>query len=83
MAPHNVCGPLGTLASCHCCAAIPNFLVLEWHWVDRPYWDELLIGDGPIIRDGHIQLSDKPGLGCELNEECARRYLRPESGFFA
>jgi galactonate dehydratase len=83
MAPHNVCGPLGTIASCHCCAAIPNFLVLEWHWVDRPYWDELLIGDGPIIRDGHIQLSDKPGLGCELNEECARRYLRPESGFFA
>jgi galactonate dehydratase len=82
MAPHNVCGPLGTLASCHCCAAIPNFLVLEWHWVDRSYWDELLIGDGPIIRDGHIQLSDKPGLGCELNEECARRYLRPESGFF-
>ena len=42
MAPHNVCGPLGTIASCHCCAAIPNFLVLEWHWVDRPYWDELL-----------------------------------------
>src|SRR4029078_11466612 len=29
MAPHSVCGPLGTLASCHVCASIPNFLVLE------------------------------------------------------
>jgi galactonate dehydratase len=82
MAPHNVCGPLGTIASAHCCAAIPNFLVLEWHWVDRAYWDELLCEEGPVIRDGHIQLSEQPGLGCELNEECARRYLRPESGFF-
>jgi galactonate dehydratase len=82
MAPHNVCGPLGTLASCHCCAAIPNFLVLEWHWVDRPYWDELLCAAEPIIQNGAITLSDRPGLGFELNEECARRYLRPETGFF-
>jgi galactonate dehydratase len=82
MAPHNVCGPLGTLASCHCCAAIPNFLVLEWHWVDRPHWNELLLTDTPIIQDGYINLSDRPGLGYELNEECARRYLRPGTGLF-
>jgi L-alanine-DL-glutamate epimerase-like enolase superfamily enzyme len=82
MAPHNVCGPLGTLASCHCCAAIPNFLVLEWHWVDRPHWNELLCTDQPLIQDGHIRLPETPGLGFELNEECARRYLRPETGFF-
>jgi galactonate dehydratase len=82
MAPHNVCGPLGTLASCHCCAAIPNFLVLEWHWVDRPYWDELLCVEGPIIQDGHVLLPETPGLGYELNEECARRYAREGAPFF-
>src|SRR6218665_3407287 len=27
-APHNVSSPIGTLASAHVCAAIPNFLVL-------------------------------------------------------
>jgi galactonate dehydratase len=77
LAPHNVCGPLGTIASCHVCASIPNFLVLEWHWLDRAYWDELLVTDAPIIQDGHILLSERPGLGFELNEDCARRYLRP------
>jgi hypothetical protein len=41
-----------------------------------------LIVGAPFIRDGYIQLSDWPGLGCELNEECARGYLRPESGLF-
>ena len=34
LAPHNVCGPLGTMASAHVCASIPNFLVMEWHWID-------------------------------------------------
>jgi galactonate dehydratase len=82
LAPHNVCGPLGTIASGHVCASIPNFLVLEWHWLDRAYWDELLIADGPIIEGGAIRLSERPGLGYELNEECARRYLRPGTELF-
>ena len=35
VAPHCVVSPIGTMASCHVCAAIPNFLVLEWHWAPR------------------------------------------------
>ena len=31
LAPHNIAGPIGTLASAHVCASIPNFLALEWH----------------------------------------------------
>jgi galactonate dehydratase len=82
MAPHNVCGPLGTLASCHVCASIPNFLVLEWHWRERPHWHTLVRTETPIIESGHIRMPETPGLGAELNEEAAREYLRPETGFF-
>ena len=82
MAPHNVCGPLGTIASCHVCASIPNFLVLEWHWLDREYWDDLVITDRPVIEDGHITLSDKPGLGVEVNPETMKKYLRPGTKLF-
>lgn len=82
LAPHNVCGPLGTIASCHTCASIPNFLVIEWHWKDRPYWDDLLITDEPVIKDGYIELSDRPGLGYELNEDAAKQYLRPGTEMF-
>jgi len=82
IAPHNVCGPLGTLASAHACAAIPNFLVLEWHWLDRPYWDELLLTDAPLIQDGHLVVPDRPGLGYEVNEEALARYLRPGTTLF-
>ena len=62
--------------------SIPNFLVLEWHWYERPHWDELVVTDAPIIQDGYITIPEKPGLGVELNDEAAKQYLRPEAGFF-
>ncbi|MBK34323.1 MAG: mandelate racemase [Gemmatimonadetes bacterium] len=82
MAPHNVCGPLGTIASSHCCASVPNFLVLEWHWVDRPHWHELVLADPPLIEDGYITLPDGPGLGVELNEEAVAKYARSDRPLF-
>ena len=81
-APHNVCGPLGTVASAHCCAKAPNFLVLEWHWVDRPHWHELVLSDPPLIQDGYLRLPDGPGLGVELNEEAVRKYARNDRPIF-
>ncbi len=84
IAPHNISSPIGTMASAHLCATIPNFLVLEHHGVDVPFWEELAVGwDGPIIRNGYIELSeDKPGIGVELNEEVAYQYRRKDEPFF-
>jgi galactonate dehydratase len=74
-APHNVSSPVGTIAACHVCATIPNFLILEWHAFDHPHWEDLVQGEKPIIKDGYITLGDAPGLGVELNDDVARRYL--------
>ncbi len=82
-APHNVCGPLGTMASAHVCATVPNFLVLEWHWVDYEGWDELVVGDGPVIQNGHVVLTERPGIGLDVNDEALARYLRPGTRLFA
>ena len=83
IAPHNISSPVGTLASAHLCAAIPNFLVLEFHASDVPFWNDLVEGcPKPIIQNGFITLSEKPGLGVKLNEEVARRYARQGEPFF-
>lgn len=83
VAPHNISSPLGTLASAHFCAAIPNFLVLEFHASDVPFWNDLVEGvEKPIIQNGSIQLPDKPGLGVKLNEDVARKYARKGEPFF-
>jgi L-alanine-DL-glutamate epimerase-like enolase superfamily enzyme len=83
LAPHNISSPVGTLASAHFCASIPNFLVLEYHASEVPFWDDLVEGiPKPIIQDGCIQVPDKPGLGITLNEDVAQRYARPGETFF-
>ena len=82
LAPHNISSPVGTLASAHFCAAIPNFLVLEFHASDVPFWNDLVDGiPKPIIQDGSIRLPEKPGLGVTLNEEVARKYARKGEPF--
>ena len=74
-APHCVSSPIGMMAACHVCASVPNFLVLEFHGLRSPQWNDLIVGDKPLIQNGYITLPDKPGLGVELNDEVARRYV--------
>lgn len=83
VAPHCIASPIGTIASAHVCAAIPNFLALEWHGMSVPFWEDMVVGfDGPVIEDGHIKVPEAPGLGVELNEEVAREYAREGESFF-
>lgn len=83
LAPHNISSPIGTIASVHFCAATPNFIVLEYHAADVPFWDDLLAGtEGPLIRNGYITVPEGPGLGVALNENVARKYARPGEPFF-
>jgi len=73
-APHNVASPIGTMASAHLCATVPNFLVLEFHWLHRDYWTTIIQEKTDIIKDGYIHLSDRPGIGVELDEAIGQQY---------
>lgn len=81
-APHNVSSPIGTLASAHVCATVPNFLVLEFHWLHRDYWTTIIQEKTDIIKDGFIHLDGKPGIGVELDEEVGRQYQFPGTTWF-
>jgi L-alanine-DL-glutamate epimerase-like enolase superfamily enzyme len=81
VAPHNVASPVGTVASAHICAAMQNFLVMEYHAFDVPWWSDLVSGD-PVIKDGFVYLDEKPGHGLELNEDIARAHLKAGCSYF-
>jgi galactonate dehydratase len=72
-APHCVVSPIGTMASCHVCAAVPNFLVLEWHWIQRLDLWRNFVQEGEIIDKGFVTLPDRPGIGVDMDEEAARK----------
>jgi len=76
MAMHMAGTPLSTMAAVHCAAATENFIALEHHFADLPYWDDFIKGiTKPIIQDGYIPVPEKPGLGFEINEEAIQEHL--------
>ncbi len=81
IAPHNIGSPVQTVANCHVMAAVPNFLVLEFHHLDNAFW-EGIINEGPLIQEGHIDVPNLPGLGVTLNEDLLKNNFRQEFGFF-
>ena len=86
VAPHNPNGPLSTLASAHICASIPNFFRQEFMFNDVPWRDTIInysIND--LIVDGHLVLSERPGLGVDLNETEIEKHpgvRKPRAGFY-
>jgi L-alanine-DL-glutamate epimerase-like enolase superfamily enzyme len=73
VAPHNMVGPVATMASAHLCASVPNFLVLEYQLGDVPWIDELLTHPVPV-REGHLDLPERPGLGFALDHAAVAKY---------
>jgi galactonate dehydratase len=83
-APHMVASFLGAMASCHVCASVPNFMILEWqtYFDANPMYKEMVTYDGPQVEKGFIRVSEKPGIGVEINEEGMRRYAAQGMPFF-
>jgi L-alanine-DL-glutamate epimerase-like enolase superfamily enzyme len=80
MAVHMAESPIACMAAVHSVAATENFLALENHSVDVPWWNEIANGlPNPIVQDGFIEVPETPGLGIEsLNDEIIREHLDPE-----
>lgn len=83
-APHMVASYLGAMASCHVCASVPNFLIMEWqiYFHTDPMFKEIVKFDEPMVTNGFITVSDKPGIGVEINEEGMRKYATEGVPFF-
>jgi len=82
IAPHNVSSPLGMMAACHVMAAVPNFLVLEFHGRMISWWNDLCDGEQPFIERGFMRVSERPGIGVELNEKNAKALLWNDDTYF-
>jgi galactonate dehydratase len=82
VAPHAVTSPIGMMATAQVCAAIPNFLVQEFHWIDSLDLWRNWVKEGEIIDKGYITIPDRPGLGVEMNDDGARKAQVPGTPWF-
>ncbi|HBH83214.1 MAG TPA: mandelate racemase/muconate lactonizing enzyme family protein [Bacteroidales bacterium] len=86
MAMHQAGTPVSFMANVHCAAATQNFLSLEHHSVDLPWWESLvkMTGSQPMINKGFANVPlDSPGLGIDLNEEVIKQHMHQRAnGYF-
>jgi L-alanine-DL-glutamate epimerase-like enolase superfamily enzyme len=84
MAMHSAGTPVSLLASIHCAAATENFVALEHHSLDIPWWNDMVTftRGGSLFDKGFAVVPDGPGLGFDLNEAVVKAHLRPKSGYF-
>jgi L-alanine-DL-glutamate epimerase-like enolase superfamily enzyme len=85
IAPHGIGnGLLGLAALVQVSATLPhNFIAFEYPAGDPAWWYDIVDGlPDPIVRDGMIEVWDRPGMGVEINPEKAKRYLSEEDAAF-
>ena len=68
VAPHNPAGPVATVATAQVISTAANFYILEYAWGEVP-WRADLLSPPERIEDGHLVLSELPGIGHRLNDE--------------
>ena len=65
------------IANAHVVSAMPNGVTVEVDQTGNPFIDKLLVE--PLqVRDGHITLSSKPGLGIEVDMKVVEQYRMPD-----
>ncbi len=85
MAPHGTGdGVLGLAALVQVCATLPrNFIAFEYPVGSPSWWYEIVQGlPDPIVKDGFIDVWDRPGMGVEFDIEAAQSYLSEEDHEF-
>jgi L-alanine-DL-glutamate epimerase-like enolase superfamily enzyme len=86
MAPHGTNnGLLGMAALVQVCSTLPdNYIAFEYPSGKEPWWHEIVdwVPD-PIVKEGFIDVWDRPGIGINFIPEAAREYLSEEDrGYF-
>ena len=76
---------LGAMACAHVCVTVPNFLIMEWqsYFHTNAMYKEIVIFDEENwVKDSFLKVSDKPGIGVDLNIEAMKKYARGTTPFF-
>ena len=85
MAPHGTAnGLIGLAALVQVSAALPqNYIAFEYPTGDPEWWYDIVKGlPDPIVKDGHIEVWNRPGMGVTFNVEVAKEHLSEEDKDF-
>ncbi len=75
MANHNTGSIVNGMASTHWASTIRDYFACETVFFDGGWMDDVIVHDGPLAKGGFVEISDKSGLGIELNPDVVKAHL--------
>ena len=78
VANHNSGSIVNSMASVNWASSIRDYLACETMYFDGGWMDDVILHDGPLCKNGFVEVPDGPGLGIELNPEVVKANLVPD-----
>ncbi|NND34073.1 MAG: mandelate racemase/muconate lactonizing enzyme family protein [Saprospiraceae bacterium] len=74
-ANHNTGSIINGMATVNWAASIRDYLACETIFFDGGWMDDVIVHDKPLCQNGFVEVTDKPGLGIELDPDVVRAHL--------
>lgn len=81
VAPHCSIGPVALAATLHFDVSTPNFMVQEAFGEFDVPWRNSLVGGWNPVQNGELVLSDRPGLGIDIDEATVAQHPYRQNPF--
>jgi L-alanine-DL-glutamate epimerase-like enolase superfamily enzyme len=62
--------------------AVRDFIAAETRIGNGDWMDDVILHDGPVVKDGYILLPQKPGLGIDLNPDTVKAHLAKDETYW-
>lgn len=82
MCSHNSAAAVANVAAVHWASTVRDFLAAETQMLNGGWMDDVILHDGPLVKDSHFTVPDKPGLGIELNPEVVKAHLAKDETYW-
>jgi L-alanine-DL-glutamate epimerase-like enolase superfamily enzyme len=83
MANHNTGCLINTMATVQWAASVRDYIACETVLGRGDWMDQVLVLDGPPIREGFVKVPDQPGLGLTLNPDVVKAHLATGETYWA
>ncbi|MCZ6671954.1 MAG: mandelate racemase/muconate lactonizing enzyme family protein [Verrucomicrobia bacterium] len=77
MANHNTGSIVNGMASVQWASSIRDYLACETVFFNGGWMDDVIVHNEPLSKNGFVELTDKPGLGIELDPDVVKAHLVP------
>ena len=74
-ANHNTGSVLNGMATVNWASTVRDYLACETVYFEGDEHDDVILHDGPLCKNGYVEVPNKPGIGVELNPDYIKAHL--------